>query len=165
MATPWIYKKEDDERNKTDPGLLELMKELIKIAKNSLKGESFDNTFGKRSVYLEFKSETRHRLFEFMDIRLSDDEETRRKFLIRGLFVWMMEMGKDGIPFDVPYSIRIPNSPNLVTERTMFENSALSASGFEEVLADIRRSSRIGKEEYAAYVDKAIENIVNRRKK
>ena len=165
MVTPWKYEKEADKIKKTDPGLLELMKELVGIVHNILKDEDPDDLIGKRSVYHEFKGGKRHRIFEFIDLRSNSDKETRKKFLVRGLFVCMMEIGENGAPLDVSYCIRIPNSPNFVTEETMSENRALAVSSFKEVVGDIKRSGRIEKEDYVKYVDKAIEGIINRRKK
>lgn len=165
MVTPWKYEKEMDKKNKTDPELLDLTKELVDIVKNNLEGKESDEIIGKRSIYLEFKGRTRHRIFEFMDMSLNSDEETRKKFLIRGLFVCMMEIGEDGVPLDVSYCIRIQNSRHLVMEETMAENRTLSVESFREVVSDIKNSNRIRKEDYAEYVSKAIEKIVNRRKK
>lgn len=164
MATPWKYETNIDKKSKTAPRLLELMKELVEAANDALKDEKPDEMIGKRSVYCEFKSKTRHRLFEFIDLRSNRDEEARKEFLVRGLFVCMMEVGESGVPLDVSYCIRIPNTPNLVMENTMSENCTLSANDFKEVISDIKNSTQITKEDYAKYVEKAIEGIINRRK-
>lgn len=164
MVTPWKHETNIDKKSKTDPGLLEMMKELVEAANDALKDEEPDEMIGKRSVYREFKSKTRHRVFEFIDLRSNRDEEARKEFLVRGLFVCMMEIGENGVPLDVSYCIRIPNSPNLVMENTMSENRTLSVSDFREVISDIKNSTQIVKEDYAKYVEKAIEEIISRRK-
>jgi len=165
MVTPWKYEKDADKKSKDNSGLVEPMKELIAFVQDVLKDEQSDEIIGKRSIYREFKSETRHRVFELMDLSLNKEEETRKMFLVRGLFVCMMEVGEDGVPLDVSYCIRIPNTPNLVTEKTMFENHALSANDFKEVVSDIKNSRQIKKEDYEKYVERAIERKINRRKK